>query len=57
MAKKTKSVHELLCDEARKAIDAVHGDTSVSQETTRESLSDLNDHIHVLIETLDCGDE
>lgn len=45
--------HERLVEKAKEAIGEIYGDTSVSQETTRESLKDLLDEIMLLLETLD----
>jgi hypothetical protein len=46
--------HDQLCDAAKKAIDRVHGDTSVSLGMTLESLSDVRDHLDVLIDAVEC---
>lgn len=45
--------HERLVEKAKKAISKVFYDTSVSQETTRESLEALVEEIMLLLETLD----
>ena len=47
------SKHDELLDEARKAADALHGDTSVSLSETRASLRDLRGHIDMLIDAVE----
>jgi hypothetical protein len=44
-----KSKHELLCEAAEEAINAVHGDDSVSREQTHTSLEELVEHTEVCI--------
>jgi len=45
--------HEHLCEKAKTAIQAIHGDTSVSIEQTLNSLKDLRDEIDILIEAVE----
>lgn len=45
---------ELLCETARKSIQRVFDDRSVSVETAIMNLNDLRDHIDILIEALEC---
>lgn len=40
--------HEILVEKAKKAITAVHSDTSVSMQQTFDSLDDLVDHAREL---------
>jgi len=44
--------HEDLCDDAKKAIDKVFGDTSVDRVTTRISISDIIQHGELILDTL-----
>lgn len=44
--------HELLVERAKKAIDAVFGDTSVAPSTTKESLEELADEISLRLDCL-----
>ena len=44
--------HDLLVYPAKKAINAVYGDTSVSRSETKRSLKDIADEIEILLETL-----
>lgn len=44
------SPHDRLVDAAKEAISKVFGDTSVSQQTTIESLEDLADDLNGMIE-------
>jgi ArsR family metal-binding transcriptional regulator len=37
---------------AKKAIDTVHSDTSVSLEQTKDSLEELQEHLDILIEAV-----
>jgi len=46
----TRTPHERLLDEAKEAISKVFSDTSVSQQTTIESLEDLADDLNGMIE-------
>lgn len=50
--KKRMSDHEALKDAARNAVQALHGDTSVSQAQTRESLEEIRDEINDMLESL-----
>ncbi len=45
--------HRHLMDIALKAIMDVFGDTTVDQQTTRESLEELMDEIAMLVDTLE----
>jgi hypothetical protein len=45
--------HEHLVTEAKRAIDAVHSDTSVPRRRTLDSLNALSDHIDPLAEALE----
>ena len=40
-------------EEIKRMIDRMFGDTSVPAEDTRSNLSDIRDHVDVLIETID----
>jgi hypothetical protein len=44
----SNTAHEALCDEAKEAIDAVHADSSVSQQETVDSLNDIIGHAEML---------
>ena len=44
--------HEDRVQAAKKAINAVFGDTSVDHKTTRESLKELRDEITVLLDAV-----
>jgi len=44
--------HKQLVEQAGKAIRAVFGDTSVDQQTTRDSLEELVEEIEVMLDTL-----
>lgn len=44
--------HDELIERAKQAINRVFGDQSVSKETTRESLKDLQDEIDIMLDTL-----
>jgi hypothetical protein len=44
--------HEKLKQAAKDAINALHGDTSVSQRETYDELSDLHDEIGMLMDAL-----
>jgi hypothetical protein len=44
--------HEELLEAAKKAADAVFGDTSVPRSKTKESLNDLASHIQDQLDTL-----
>lgn len=45
--------HEQLCEDAKKAINAVFSDRSVSQRDTLHSLRDLRDDIGMLLDMLE----
>ena len=45
--------HEHLCERAKEAIQAVHGDSSVSIEQTLDSLQDLRGEIDTLIDCVE----
>lgn len=42
-----------LLEDAKKAADAIHADTSVEREITISRLEDLREHLDVLIESVD----
>jgi hypothetical protein len=44
--------HERRCDSAKKAVDAVHQDTTVDVATTMMSLKDIREHVNILIESV-----
>lgn len=44
--------HDMLKDNAKNAINALHGDTTVSQEQTLESLEEIREDLTVMIDTL-----
>lgn len=50
------SNHERLLDDAKKAADNLHGDTSVDPAETLSSLKDLRGHVEILIEAVDADD-
>lgn len=45
--------HEHLCEKAKEAIQAIHGDTSVSLEQTLDSLEELKGEIDILIDAVE----
>lgn len=45
--------HELLCSDAANAISKVHGDTDVTLEETLSSLTDLREHLDMLIDAVE----
>jgi hypothetical protein len=45
--------HEELLETAKRAINAVFGDTSVSRGQTRESMKELRDEIDTMLEAMD----
>ena len=49
--------HEQLCEQALKAINRVHSDTSVSFSETYRSLRDLKEHIGMLIDSINYSKE
>jgi hypothetical protein len=46
-------MEDKLVDDAKKAIDEVFSDQSVDRETTKDRLVELQDHIDVMLDTLD----
>ena len=51
----TTTKHEDLLELAAEAVDRLFGDTSVSQEQTRESLEELKSKIESMLATLETG--
>jgi hypothetical protein len=51
----SKKSHERLCEAAKKAVDAVHQDTTVDVGITLMSLKGIREHVDILIESV-CGD-
>jgi uncharacterized protein YcbX len=45
--------HEKLLEAAKRAVDALHADTSVALVVTLASLRDLRDHIDMMISALE----
>jgi len=45
--------HDSLLQEAKKAVDKLHTDSSVDKETTLSSLEDLREHVETLIQSLE----
>jgi len=46
-------MEDKLVEDAKKAIDEVFNDMSVDRETAKDRLTELQDHIDVMLETLD----
>ena len=46
-------MHDLFYQRAKVALDDVHSDTSVSLETTRQSLRELREHLNILIQAVE----
>jgi hypothetical protein len=40
-------------EDAKRAIDKVHSDTSVDKDVTEDSLKEIRDHVDILIESLE----